>query len=141
MKICPWHFQRLDRYTGRFCSTHFPSNDDAASQDNLVEGANGSPEKSFWLDRSAGQRGFPDETSSNKAHGETTSASVGIDYKALPCQLINNKCTPVPQTESFKGLGNPVVSKREEIFASRGSNRESGKPTGDADAGEMFCQT
>ena len=61
------------------------------------------------------ESGFPpDPRSDEAAHGKTTSASVAIDYKALPCscQLINNVATPC--SSDCKGLQRPSLATRED---------------------------
>ena len=61
------------------------------------------------------ESGFPpDPRSDEAAHRETTSASVAIDYKALPCscQLINNVATPC--SSDCKGLQRPSLATRED---------------------------
>ena len=69
-----------------------------------------------YMDADQGsESGFPpDPRSDEAAHGETTSASVAIDYKALPCscQLINNVATPC--SSDCKGLQRPSLATRED---------------------------
>ena len=68
-----------------------------------------------YMDADQGsESGFPpDPRSDEAAHGETTSASVAIDYKALPCscQLINNVATPC--SSDCKGLQRPSLATGE----------------------------
>ena len=69
-----------------------------------------------YMDADQGsESGFPpDPRSDEAAHGETTSASVAIDYKALlwSCQLINNVATPC--SSDCKGLQRPSLATRED---------------------------
>ena len=91
MNYNDWFSERLDRYTGRLWRTDFPSNDDAASQDGC---------KSKWQ-RGGRYARYQEVFPVN--HREPASKQPRrrwlLIIRPCPCQLINNKCTPPPQTD------------------------------------------
>ena len=80
--------EKLDRYTGRH---FFPATMTLLLRSKIRVNGKFRINIMRGTRRDTARRGFPGEQSVvEAAHGETTSAP--IDYKALPCQLINNKC-------------------------------------------------